>query len=277
MVLLVILTSTHALAQTSQPSENGYRIEAIRYATFPELPTSTFISTAAETEVMDAVAVIWLIRGNDRMILVDSGFHRASWFEVFDITDFVKPDEAVEFAGVAAEDITDIIITHAHWDHMGGIDLFPNATIWIQKEEYDYYTSDAWQSGGTGAFADAEDVINLVRKNTEGKVTQINGDNVEILPGISVFTGARHTYASQYVRVGTERPFILASDNCYLYRNMEENEPIAILFNAADRENNRAAIQRMQELAGSSDRVIPGHDPRQFEIFPTEGNVARIR
>ena len=33
-----------------------------------------------------------------------------------------------------------------HWDHAGGIDLFPDARIWIQKDEYDYYTSDAWQS-----------------------------------------------------------------------------------------------------------------------------------
>jgi glyoxylase-like metal-dependent hydrolase (beta-lactamase superfamily II) len=265
---------TAAHAQDAQP---GYRIDAVRYATFPELPTSTFIGSAADDESMDAAAIIWVIRGNGRTIMFDSGFHRVSWFDAFTITDFIRPDAAVGLLGITAADVTDIIISHAHWDHMGGIDLFPNATVWIQKAEYDYYTSDAWQPGGNSAFIDPEDIVNLARKNVDGKVQQIDGDNVEIMPGITVYTGARHTHSSQYARIGNDEPIVLASDNCYLYRNMEENEPIAILFSPEDREANRSAIERMQALAGAPERVVPGHDPAQFDIFPSNGPIARIK
>jgi hypothetical protein len=54
-----------------------------------------------------------------------------------------------------------------------------------------------------------------------------DGDNVEIFPGIRACTGARHTYASQYLRVDGNPPFVLASDNCYLYRNIAEHKASA--------------------------------------------------
>src|SRR2546429_1086661 len=35
---------------------------------------------------------------------------------------------------VQPAEITDIVISHAHWDHLGGIDLFPKATVWRSEE-----------------------------------------------------------------------------------------------------------------------------------------------
>jgi hypothetical protein len=69
---------------------------------------------------------------------------------------------------------------------------------------------------------------------------------------------------------------VLASDNAYLFRNIEQRQASAT-FTAADRESNLAAIDRMIRLAGSAARVVPGHDPEQFKRFPTQGRVARIR
>ena len=45
----------------------------------------------------------------------------------------MKPSEAVARLGLEPEDITDIVISHMHWDHADGVDLFPKARIWIQK------------------------------------------------------------------------------------------------------------------------------------------------
>src|SRR5256886_12881852 len=101
---------------------------------------------------------------------------------------------SVKLAGVQPAEITDIVISHAHWDHLGGIDLFPKATVWIQKEEFRYYTGDAWQPGGNHGGIDPEDVQQLVKLNTEGRLRLVDGDNVEIFPGIRVYTGGRHTY-----------------------------------------------------------------------------------
>jgi glyoxylase-like metal-dependent hydrolase (beta-lactamase superfamily II) len=104
----------------------------------------------------------------------------------------------------------------------------------------------------------------------------VNGDDIEILLGIRAYTGARHTFASQYIRVGGEPPYVLASDNCYLYENLKSHRASAT-FDPADEPGNIAAQQRMISLAGSADRVVPGHDPTQFEKFSTTGRVARIR
>jgi len=253
-----------------------YSIQAIRYGTSPGFPVAGLVMGAPENEKVDIAMVFWLIRGGGRTILFDNGFHREKWLKDFDIVDRLTPDAALREAGVEPGDVTDIIISHAHWDHMGGIDLFPKAEVWIQKDEYAYYTGAAWQPGGRHGGIDPEDVEVLVRLNTEGRVHLVDGDDVEILPGIRAYTGGRHTFASQYIRIEGKRPFVLASDNCYLYRNLMDHAASAT-FEESDRAANIAAQARMIELAGSPDRVVPGHDPAQFERFPSKGRVAKIR
>ncbi len=188
----------------------------------------------------------------------------------------VAVDDGFRVAGVKPEEVTDVVISHAHWDHMGGIDLFPKATVWIQKEEFRYYTGEAWQPGGNHGGIDPDDVRELVRINTEGRLRLVDGDDVEILPGIRAYTGGRHTYASQYLRIDGAPPFVLASDNVYLYRNVASRLPSAT-FSDADHAANLAAQRRMIDLAGSPDRIVPGHDALQFQKFPVQGRIAQIR
>jgi glyoxylase-like metal-dependent hydrolase (beta-lactamase superfamily II) len=252
-----------------------YSIQAIRFANSPNDSVAEMVIGAPEDERVDSVYAIWLIRGGGRNILFDSGFHRARWFKEWTIEDYLSPDAAVRLAGVSPEEITDIVISHAHWDHLGGIDLFPKAAVWIQKDEFAYYTGPAWQPGGDHDGIDPEDVQELVKLNTEGRLRLVDGDDVELFPGIRAYTGGRHTYASQYIRVAGSPVFVLASDNVYLYRNLAEHKPSAT-FREADHPANLKAQERMLEMAGSADRVIPGHDALQFKKFPTEGRVARI-
>ena len=257
-------------------SRPAFSIQAVRYATLRDFPVSALVMGAPKDEKIDIAMVVWLVRGGGRNILFDSGYHREAWRKEFPSDDYLRPDEAVKLAGVAPEDVTDVVVSHAHWDHMGGIDLFPKATVWIQKQEFAYYTEDAWQPGGKHGGIDPDDVAALVRLNTQGRVRLVDGDGVEIVPGIRAYTGARHTFASQYLRVDGDPPFVLASDNCYLYRNLAERKASAT-FSEADRPANVRNQERMIELAGSADRVVPGHDLQQFVKFPTQGRIARIR
>jgi glyoxylase-like metal-dependent hydrolase (beta-lactamase superfamily II) len=260
------------------PPKTGpeYSIQAIRYADSLAEPVANLVMGAPKDEKVDIAMVVWLVRGGGRSILFDSGFHRETFLKYFPVKNYLRPDEAVKLAGVKPEEVTDLVISHAHWDHMGGIDLFPKATVWIQKEEFRYYTGDAWQPGGNHGGIDPEDAKELVQLNTEGRLHLIDGDNVEIFPGIRAYTGARHTYASQYLRVEGNPPFVLASDNCYLWRNLTEHKASAT-FSEADQPANIKNQARMIELAGSPERVIPGHDALQFQKFPTQGRIARIK
>ncbi len=258
------------------PSTPEYSIQAIRYASSPGVPVSELVVGGPKDQKVDIAMVVWLLRGGGHTILFDSGFHRDTFLKYFTRKDYLRPDEAVKLAGVQPAEVTDIAISHAHWDHMGGIDLFPKATVWIQKDEYRYYTMEAWQPGGQHGGIDPDDVKELVRLNTEGRVRLVDGDNVEIFPGIRAYTGSRHTYASQYLRVDGNPPFVLASDNCYFYLNLSSHLASAT-FSDGDHAGNIAQQSRMVELAGSVDRVVPGHDALQFQKFPTEGRVAKIK
>jgi glyoxylase-like metal-dependent hydrolase (beta-lactamase superfamily II) len=270
LLFLVILAS--ALPALTGPE---YSIQAIRYAS-AEDEVAGLVMGAPKDEKINIAMVVWLIRGGGHNILFDSGYHRDTFLKYFPATEYIRPDEAVKLAGVQPEEITDVVISHAHWDHMGGIDLFPKAVVWIQKEEFRYYTGDAWQPSGNHGGIDPEDVQQLVKLNTEGRVRLVDGDNVEIFPGIRAYTGARHTYASEYLRVEGSPAFVLASDNCYLYRNLAEHKASAT-FTEADHAANIKNQDRMIQLAGSPDRVIPGHDALQFQKFPTQGRVAKIK
>jgi glyoxylase-like metal-dependent hydrolase (beta-lactamase superfamily II) len=264
------------LASSAAQTAPEYSIQAIRYADSPGDSVADLVMGAPKNERIDTIFAVWLIRGGGHNILFDSGFHRERWFKEWTIKNYLRPDEAVKLAGVQPEEITDVVISHAHWDHMGGIDLFPKAVIWIQREEFSYYTGEAWQPGGSHGGIDPDDVKELVRLNTEGRLRLVAGDDIEIFPGIRAYTGGRHTYASQYLGVAGNPPIVLASDNCYLYRNLAERKASAT-FSEADRAANIKNQARMIELAGTSDRVIPGHDALQFQKFPAQGRVARLK
>ena len=270
------LLAALAVTLLGSASTPEYAIEAIRYADSPGDPVADLVIGAPKDEKIDTIYALWLIRGGGRNILFDSGFHRQRWFKEWTIKDYLRPDEAVRLAGVNPEDVTDVVISHAHWDHMGGIDLFPKANVWIQKGEFRYYTGDAWQPGGDHDGIDPDDVQELVRLNTAGRLRLVNGDDVEIFPGIRAYTGARHTFASQYLRIDGNPPFVLASDSVYLYRNLAEHKPSAT-FTEADHAANIKNQERMIQLAGSPDRVVPGHDALQFQKFATKGRVATIK
>lgn len=77
--------------------------------------------------------VIYLIRTEDRNILVDAGCDDGAGFEM---SVFQKPVELVRECGLAPEDITDVVITHAHHDHVEAVRHYSRATIHIQREEY---------------------------------------------------------------------------------------------------------------------------------------------
>jgi glyoxylase-like metal-dependent hydrolase (beta-lactamase superfamily II) len=267
--IAILLTTAIASAQTPQ-----YDVYAIRYATLPGFPVSDLIKGADESRKIDIAMMVWLVRGGGHTIVVDSGFYRPQFFKNWKVADFVRPDEAVARAGVKPEEVTDLILTHAHWDHADGAGLFPKAQVWIQKEEYRYYTAEAWQPGGKHGGIEPQDMAYLLRANTEGRLHLVDGDR-EILPGVRVFIGGRHTWASQYVSVTAKPgPIVLASDNMYLYENIDKHLPIAQTFDAA---SNLAAQDKMKTLVKDPRFIIPGHDPAVLTRFPKVADgVVRI-
>ncbi len=269
-VMLLMLAARTLEAQQS-PSYEAY---AIQYGTLANFPVRGLVAGADTARRIDVAAMVWLLKApGGRTVLVDAGFYRDEFMARWKPVNYVRPAQAVEAFGVPAGSVTDIIVSHVHWDHADGIDLFPNARIWIQRAEYEYYVGprgEALQSGIT-----ASDAAMFARLKASGRVMLVEGDDQEPIPGIRVYTGGRHTYASQFASVRTRAgTVVIASDNCYLYENLEKHAAIAQTFDAA---SNLAAQARMAMIATSPKLIVPGHDPAVFLRFPiVKPGVARI-
>ena len=270
LVTLALCAASGGRAQTSP----GYEVYAVRYATLPGFPVRALIAGADTGRRLDIAMAVWLIRGGGRNVLIDAGFYRQKFLDRWKPADYVKPSEAVARAGVAPGDVTDIIISHVHWDHADGADLFPNARVWIQKDEYDHHVGPNGEVRDQMIDADVARMFATLK--ARGRLEEIAGDSTEVIPGITVFTGGKHTYASQYASVRTPAGrVVIASDNLYLYENLDQRRPIA---QTLDSISNLRAHDRMTKLASAPRFIVPGHDPAVFVRFPTPGNgVARIR
>ena len=145
----------------------------------------------------------------------------------------------------------------------------------MQKNDYSYFVADAWQKEGITAGLDSSDVLKIADLNTKGRVQLVNGDDVEIIPGIKVYIGSKHTYESQYAVVNSPTDKVLiASDNSWFYYNLEHLISIPLTFDSQAYKKN---LQRMKTLV-NPDLIIPGHDSKIFEKFTkVKEGVVRIR
>jgi glyoxylase-like metal-dependent hydrolase (beta-lactamase superfamily II) len=276
MTTLRLATLLVAIALLRPPP--AYEVYAIRFATVENYPTRYLVAGADSSRRTPLAFTVWLMRGGGRTVLMDAGFYRDKFIERWKPSPYVKPSDALASLGVKPEDITDVVISHIHWDHLDGADLFPKARVWLQRDEYEHYTND------TGAVLDraidADDAKMLAALKRAGRVQLIPGDSIEILPGITVFTGGKHTFASEFATVhaslagGRTGTVVLASDNAYLYENLERHRPIT---QSLDTLSNLRAQERMARLASEPRLIVPGHDVDVFVRFPKPGNsVARI-
>jgi glyoxylase-like metal-dependent hydrolase (beta-lactamase superfamily II) len=253
----------------------AYEAYAVRFATARDCPLAYLVKGAEPGRKIDLAMTFWVLKGPGRIVLVDAGFYRPEVIKNFGVGDFTRPDRALERLGIKPDEVTDLILTHMHSDHVDGVDLFPTSQIWIQKDEYAYYVEKAGRSGAGRPVSEPEFVRALVRLKTLGRVHLVDGDAREILPGVTVYTGGKHTFASQYVGVHTKAgTVVIASDNVYTFENLEKHVPIAATLDA---KSNLAAQDRMQKIASHPRLIIPGHDPGVFVRFPKPGNgVARL-
>ncbi|MBD66999.1 MAG: hypothetical protein CME62_17490 [Halobacteriovoraceae bacterium] len=103
-----------------------------------------------KNRILMSLRVVYLELG-ERKILIDTGigdYHSEKFNHQFDIQGKEKPIEALlkEYFQIGGEAITDIILTHLHFDHVGGLGTgenskelaFPNATIHLHKKHFEY-------------------------------------------------------------------------------------------------------------------------------------------
>ena len=262
-VLFILFIGLNAFSQ-----KNSYEIYALKFATLNfKMPVAFSAVGSTSKDSTDICYMVYLLKGNNgRTILVDAGFTETPAMYNMQAFTYIRPDSILKKININPGDITDLIITHPHWDHMGGIDLFPKAMVWMQEKDYNYFVGAAWQKDGDNSGFNSKDVYKIIQKNIDKQLMLVKGDSIEIIPGIRVFIGSRHTYESQYVLVGTgSDKVIIASDNSWLYYNLTSLLSIPITF---DQKAFIENLKRMKRMVKNIDLIIPGHDPLVFSKFP---------
>ena len=82
---------------------------------------------------------VWVLRCGKEVILVDTGYDEGE-AGLRDRPIHHRPAKAIEALGLKAEEISQVIITHLHYDHAGTLADFPNAKFYLQTAEMAYAT-----------------------------------------------------------------------------------------------------------------------------------------
>ena len=254
-----------------------YEVYALKYAHHARRASENFIGGDPHDGPMPLDYFVWLVRGEGREIVVDTGFS-AAMAAKRGREHLRCPAQSLELLGVDARQVRDVVITHLHYDHVGNFELFPAATLHLQDLEMQYATGRHMREERFRGAFDVEDVAGMVRRVYEGRVRFHQGDS-EFAPGVSLHLIGGHTMGMQAVRVETRRgAVVLASDASHFYANMEQARPFPIVWSVAEMIDGYA---RMRALAESPAHIIPGHDPLVLERYPAptpalQGVVARL-
>src|ERR1700733_6754691 len=185
-------------------------VYVMEYARSKDQPWVNLISGMYHEGVMDLpFSFIFAQRGDDR-VLIDTGFmqdeHSSGFSRKFGIPTWISPLRMLAEIGVHADAINTIFLTHAHFDHMGSIAEFRNAHIYIQKSEllswYEAFALPKRFSHLT-AIVDPDNMRTALDASIAHRVTLIDGDKNNVLPGIHVRLGSGHTIGQQFVIVET--------------------------------------------------------------------------
>jgi glyoxylase-like metal-dependent hydrolase (beta-lactamase superfamily II) len=262
-VFILLMTVFSSFGQ----KDTEYQIYALKFNESGSIPVRDIAVGTLQTDSVRVCNMFWLLKGSDgRNILVDAGF-----IDTANLMNgrYEQPDIVLKRINVSPSDITDVIITHPHPDHIGGITLFPNAKVWMQKEDFVYFVSGTWKKDGYLSEFTGSDVRNIIEISLQGRLELVEGDNIEIISGIKVFTGSRHTYENQYLLVNSDsntNRILLASDAIWFYFNLDNLLPIPTY--TFDPGAYVEAMKRMKTMVTNPDYIIPGHDDLVFSRFP---------
>jgi glyoxylase-like metal-dependent hydrolase (beta-lactamase superfamily II) len=265
-----------------------YSIWVLEYAAVEKFPFSVMMYGPQHQGTRKLPYAYALLKGGGETILIDTGYDHVAYGEqlanAYGVSNYHGPRAVLAECGVKPEDVTSVFITHAHFDHMGAMHLFPNAKFYVQKSELDKWVW-ALTLGPEYRFlvggGDPADIVRAVEAAKEGRMICIEGDQENVLPGIDVHLAAdTHTYGSMYVTIrndgtGGEDRWIFAGDLIYTYDNLTGLDPaapqIVPIGLAVGSQHNLifSSAEMLKSVGGEARRVIPVHEDRLRTTFPS--------
>jgi len=257
----IVLPSHDPKTPTFWPWPKGaprYSIHAVKVGQCEVIDGITFQDRFHDKTTRTYYLYVWVIQGGEKPMIVDTGpnpkylpeFNRAT---AEYIPGGIKqtPEEntlvALKKIGIDPADVSHVIITHAHGDHYNYYDAFTNATLVINRTEYEQSRESL-----------TPEVTQALKR--AGALRMVEDE--EIVPGIRAVPLGCHTAGSQGVLVQTwAGPVLFAGDVVYQYDNIEQNRP-------GRSPDPQACLDAMAKIRSLADIVLPAHDPLTLKRWP---------
>ena len=207
----------------------------------------------------------WLIRNGSRTVVVDTGFSRAGG-AARGRTLLVDPPEAFAALGVSPADAPTVVVTHAHYDHIGNLGYFDRSPIVIAGAELDFWSGPYGSRAQFHHSVEDAELAALYEAVAEGRTVTF-GDRHTIADGIEVVRVGGHTPGQSVVLVRTgDGPVLLASDAVHYYEEYDRDMPFVSVANLVDMYAGFDAIKAMV-ADGRVRHLVSGHDPATLGRF----------
>ncbi|HEV7417383.1 MAG TPA: N-acyl homoserine lactonase family protein [Tianweitania sediminis] len=258
-----------------------WNVYVLEYARAKDQPVASLVNGTHDLGNMDTpFAFVYATNGTQK-VLVDTGFMKegigAQMSERFGVPSWISPLTLLAELGVAPDDITDIVLSHAHFDHMGSIHKFPRARLYIQKTEvlswHEAMTLPP-QFGFLTDIINPDDLRSLFDASVEHRVTLLDGDRDNLLPGLHARFGPGHTLGQQFVSFDTARGKIVVSGDCvYAARNLtgHNHDGVYVPLNngVGSIWDQLKTMDRVNtEIGGDLSRLIILHDADRWSDMP---------
>ncbi|SDY61370.1 Glyoxylase, beta-lactamase superfamily II [Modestobacter sp. DSM 44400] len=270
---------------TGTAGDDVYEVIVVRHGTRSTSRSDVFLNYGQYGEPDAAFTVdyyLWILRNSRTTVLIDTGFARGP-AEARGRTVLVEPAEAYRRLGVDTTAPHPIVVTHAHYDHIGNVGLFPRSPVVISGAEMDFWTSPMATRTLIAHFAESDEVAELVGVEAEGRLRRFSG-SVEVAPGVVVTEVGGHTPGQCMVTVPTTAGVVLlTSDAVHFTEELERDMPF---ISVTDLPAMYRGLQSVRDLlaAGAVDHILTGHDagvldrlePYSPELAGVAGIIGRL-
>lgn len=201
----------------------------------------------------------WVARNTRRTVLVDCGYTPERAVQR-GRTLVASPEELLARIGLTLAEVDHVVLSHMHWDHIGNVGLFPNATFSIARREFEFWRGPFGHRPCIGLALGDPELAAVQRLEKEGRLFQVEDDHHRLFPGIDLITSPGHTPGQLVTDVATaDGAVVLASDALHYDDEMLLDRPFHVF---TEIEGMYRTYQTLRSLAARPDTaVIAGHDP----------------
>ena len=207
----------------------------------------------------------WIARRGDETVLIDTGYDPAEATWLGEVSTTPVPN-ALEVLGIDPLDVTCIVLSHYHFDHVGHLGLFPNAVVHAGAAEHEHWFGVLRDRGLDGEFVNPDHLAEIERVERDGRLRLIDAPT-EVAEGITVHVVSGHCPGQLLAVIdGQQRRLILASDVAHYFEQIEHGWIFFVFSDIDEMSRSFHTLRTLAEREGAT--VVPGHDPRVRDRYP---------